>query len=164
MRQIFVSFLLLMSGLFCETVYAQQWITSPQIIGEGVGNDTINGFVFNDSNKNGVMDESEVGVSGVLVSNGLDWVKSDANGFFEIAVREDMDLTIVQPSGWRVPTDNRLVPQFFYIHKAGGTGYEMRYGGLPDTGSTPAQINFPLNRDGADGEQFSCAVLGDPQT
>ncbi len=150
--------------LFANPAFAQQWIASPQIIGEGAGNESVSGYVFDDANRNGVMDESDEGVSGVLVSNGLEWVRTDENGFYEIAVRDDMDLTIVQPSGWRVPTDERLVPQFFYIHKEGGTGYEMRYGGLPDTGPPPEQINFPLTREGAATEQFSCAVLGDPQT
>ena len=151
--------------LFNSNIYAQQkWIASPQIIGENNGSQTITGFVFHDLNQNGILDEGESGVPGVLVSNGLDWVRTDENGYYSISVRQDMNLTIVQPSGWRVPTDHRMVPQFFYIHKEGGTGYEMRFGGLPDTGPAPAQIHFPIIRDGAAGKQFSCAIMADPQT
>ncbi len=156
--------LILGAFLFSQSTYGQKWVVSPEVIGHGHGGATISGFVFFDENKNGTRDAGEVGVSGVLVSNGLDWVRTDANGFYEIGVRPDMNLTIVQPSGWRLPTDERMVPQFFYIHKEGGTGYEMRFGGLPDTGPAPAQVNFPLIREGAAGQQFACAILADPQT
>jgi hypothetical protein len=149
---------------FLTSTYGQKWIASPQVFGKGAGNETITGYVFNDSNKNGIMDNREKGVAGVLVSNGLEWVRTDKKGFYKISVRKDMNLTIVQPSGWRVSTDTRMVPQFFYIHKEVGTGYEMRFGGLPATGPAPERINFPLTREGAAGLQFSCAILGDPQT
>lgn len=74
-----------------------------------------------------------------------------------------MNLTIVQPSGWRVPTDERMVPQFFYIHKEEGTGYAMRFGGLPPTGVAPERVDFPIRREGAAASQFACAVMADPQ-
>lgn len=57
-----------------------------------------------------------------------------------------------------------MVPQFFYVYKEGGTGYPLRFGGLPDNGPAPEQVNFPLSRDGAAGQEFSCAILADPQT
>ncbi len=147
-----------------STTKAQSWIASPEVISGSSDTQAISGYVFYDSNRNGVFDEGEQGVEGVLVSNGLDWAITDSNGAYEIAVRDDMNLTIVQPTGWRVPTDERLVPQFFYIHKEGGTGYELRFGGLPDTGPAPSVVNFPLIRDGAAGNEFACAVVADPQT
>ncbi len=150
--------------LLSNAAYAQQWIASPEVIDHGSGSTSISGYVFFDVNKNGIMDAGEQGISDVLVSNGLYWVRTDANGFYDIPVLHDMNLTMVQPSGWRVPTDERMVPQFFYIHKEGGTGYDMRFGGLPDTGAAPSQVHFPLIREGAAGQQFSCAILADPQT
>jgi hypothetical protein len=57
-----------------------------------------------------------------------------------------------------------MVPQFFYVHKKGGTGYEMRFGGLPDTGLMPAEVHFPLSRAGASEDDFACAIIGDAQT
>lgn len=146
------------------TLKAQTWHAAPEIIEPETGGQTITGFVFDDVNRNGIYDEGEAGVEGVLVSNGLQWTATVADGLYEIAVREDMNLTIVQPSGWRVPTNEKLVPQFFYIHKEGGTGYDMRFGGLPDTGPAPSAVNFPLIREGAAADSFTCAVLGDPQT
>ncbi|PWN07186.1 calcineurin-like phosphoesterase C-terminal domain-containing protein [Rhodohalobacter mucosus] len=159
-----ISFLICLSLILPLTVNAQPWYGKPQVVGAGAGGDQISGVVFNDLNQNGLLDRGEPGVGDVLVSNGLNWTSTDESGRYEIGVREDMNLTIVQPSGWRVPTDQRMVPQFFYIHKEGGTGYDMRFGGLPDTGPAPSEINFPLHRDGAAGEEFTCAVLGDTQT
>ncbi len=159
-----VFLLLLVIQFYTISSYGQIWIASPQLIGKGAGAENISGYVFDDANKNGTMDNGESGVAGVLVSNGLEWVRTKENGFYEIPVRSDMNLTIVQPAGWRVPVNELMVPQFFYIHKEGGTGYNMRFGGLPDTGPAPERINFPLTRDGAAGNQFSCAILGDPQT
>ena len=149
--------------LFIQPLQAQDYIASPEVIGEGAGGEAISGVVFEDANRSGTFDDGDRGVEGVLVSNGHEWTRTDADGRYEIAVREDMDLTIVQPSGWRLPTDERMIPQFFYIHKEGGTGYELRFGGLPDTGPAPEQVNFPLTRDGAASDTFSCAIVGDPQ-
>ncbi|NBC26430.1 MAG: metallophosphoesterase [Bacteroidetes bacterium] len=142
---------------------AGQWTGQPEVI-TGREGETVTGFVFDDSNLNSTFDQGERGVQGVHVSNGREWVTTDETGAYEIEVRDDMDLTIVQPSGWRVPTDERMVPQFFYIHKEGGTGYDLRFGGLPPTGPAPAQVNFPLTKNETAGGEFSCAVLGDPQT
>lgn len=167
MKQIYLivwTVVLLFSLQLSERLYGQEWIGGPEVIGEGAGGELISGRVFYDANRNGKLDAGERGIEGVLVSNGLDWRRTDEDGYFEIAVRPDMNLTVVQPSGWRVPTDERMVPQFFYVHKEGGTGYEMRFGGLPDTGPAPETVNFPLIREGAAGERFSCAILADPQS
>jgi hypothetical protein len=142
---------------------ADPYVGAPEVV-RGGGGDTITGVVFHDENRNSRRDRQEPGIPGVLVTNGLDVVRTDEDGTYQLAAREDMDLSVIQPAGWRVPTDRNLVPQFSYTHKPGGTGYEMRYGGLPDTGPAPAAVNFPLIRDGAAGEDFTCAVIGDSQT
>jgi len=122
------------------------------------------GHVFEDADEDGIRDPDESGVAGVLVSNGRDWVRTDDQGRYRIAVREDMDLTIVQPSGWRVPVDDRQVPQFFYVHKPGGSPDPLRFGGLPDTGPMPATVDFALMRRAAPDRPFGCAIIGDSQT
>jgi len=142
---------------------ADPYVGAPEVV-RGGGGDTITGVVFHDENRNSRRDRQEAGIAGVLVSNGLDVVSTSEDGTYQLAVREDMDLSVIQPAGWRVPTDRNLVPQFSYTHKPGGTGYEMRYGGLPDTGPSPAAVNFPLIRNGAAGADFTCAVIGDSQT
>ncbi|MGM0633788.1 MAG: calcineurin-like phosphoesterase C-terminal domain-containing protein [Pseudomonadota bacterium] len=126
-------------------------------------NGMISGVVFDDENGDGRHNAGEAGVADVLVSNGRDIVRTDARGHYTIGVRDDMDLSVVQPAGWRVPVDERQVPRFSYTHKPGGTPQELRYGGLPDTGPAPATVNFPLMPTG-DGNRFRCAILGDSQT
>jgi hypothetical protein len=161
-----IIFSMLIYGYFfiLNSAFSQAWIASPQVIAGRMGGEKISGYVFHDTNKNGIMDEAEAGVPHVLVSNGLDWVRTDEKGQYNIEVRNDMNLTIVQPSGWSVPVNELMVPQFFYIFKQGGTGYKMRFGGLPDNGPSPEQVNFPLSRDHAAGSEFACAIVADPQT
>ncbi|WP_454717441.1 calcineurin-like phosphoesterase C-terminal domain-containing protein [Caulobacter segnis] len=123
---------------------------------------TIAGVVFDDANRNGRLDAGEQGVAGVKVSNSLDVVVTDKAGRYALPVRPDMAVFVIQPSGWRVPTDARWVPQFAYQHKPKGSPKALRYGGLPPTGPLPASINFPIIPTET-GQNFECAVLGDVQ-
>lgn len=124
---------------------------------------TVRGRVFHDENGNGRLEDTEPGVRGVLVSNGRDVAKTDAQGAYALPVRDDMSVFVIQPSGWKVPTDDRFVPQFAYEHKPAGSPKPLRFGGLAPTGPIPSAINFPL-RPAALGGTFTCAVLGDTQT
>lgn len=143
-------------------VLAAQWQAAPEVI-EGESSDTIAGVVFEDLDGNGRLDPGEPGLPGVMVSNGLDVVVTDEDGRYELPVRPDMDLSVVQPSGWQVPVDERMVPRFYYAHKPGGSTEALRFGGLPDTGPAPARVNFPLQR-AEHGDRFDCAIIGDSQT
>ena len=151
---------------FASPVLAVQpdFIATPEVVRGDNSDGVFSGRVFHDLDRNGRPGQDEPGVAGVLVSNGRGWTRSDASGHYEIAAIANHDLTIVQPTGWRVPTDRRWVPQFAYIHKPGGTGYPLRYGGLPDTGPVPAAVHFPLIQDQAADQDFTCAVIGDSQT
>ncbi|MEL7040986.1 MAG: calcineurin-like phosphoesterase family protein [Pseudomonadota bacterium] len=122
----------------------------------------VSGHVFHDLNQNSRRDAAEPGVEGVAVSNGLDVVLTAADGAYALPERADMSVFVIQPEGWRVPTDANQVPQFAYQHKPAGSPKQMRYGGLPKTGPLPAAINFPIIRS-AIGDDFSCAVVGDAQ-
>lgn len=153
----------LLSLVVSSPTLAQPFVGAPEVIREGGGGDTISGVVFHDANQNSRFERDEVGVEGVRISNGRDWVITDELSLYEIAVRPDMNLTIVQPAGWQVPVDHRNVPQFSYIHKPGGTPQTLRYGGLPDTGPAPAAVNFPLAPREAS-NSFQCAIIGDSQT
>ncbi len=157
-----LSFLLLFLSI-SVSLHAQIWVGKPQVIqGESDGK-WVEGCVFFDENRNSSKDNSEQGIANVLVSNGKEWAQTDSKGYYRLPVRPDMNLTVVQPSGWRLPTNENWVPQFFYMHKELGTKDSLRYGGLAPTGSVPSGINFPIIQEGAPTEDFSCAVLGDPQ-
>ena len=123
---------------------------------------TIAGVVFDDGNHNGRLDAGEHGVAGVKVSNSREVVLTDQAGRYALPVRPDMAVFVIQPSGWRVPTDERWVPRFAYQHKPAGTPKALRYGGLPPTGPLPSAINFPIIPTQS-GQNFDCAVLGDVQ-
>jgi hypothetical protein len=151
------------AGLSSEAL-AQHWPGSIEVIRGNNTGETISGTVFEDLNADSRRQNNETGVAGVLVSNGLDIVRTDDVGHYQIAVRPDMDLTVVQPSGWQVPVDHRMVPQFAYIHKPGGSPTPLRFGGLPDTGAAPAEVNFPLRRSPDTSSNFTCAAVGDSQT
>ena len=142
--------------------WAQNWIAEPEVV-RGAGGQTIGGVVFEDTSGDGKRQPDEKGVPGVLVSNGLDVVRTDSEGRYVVGVRPDMDVFVIQPSGWKVPVDARNVPQFSYTHKPGGSPGNQRYGGLPDTGPAPDAVNFPLRRAQGDGKAFTCAMIGDSQ-
>lgn len=147
-----------------EPSWSTPYIGSPHIHRDAGNGETITGVIFHDLDRDSRRDDGEPGVAGVRVSNGLNWTSTDADGRYAIAVRDDMNLTVVQPTGWRVPVDERQLPQFFHVHKLGGSPDPLRFGGLPDTGPAPGQVDFPMiRRDGSDAE-FRCAILGDTQT
>lgn len=142
----------------------EPWTAGPEVIrGNTPAEGYIKGVVFNDLNLDGLHQENEPGIANVKVSNGLDVVLSDTSGAYEVRVRPDMNVFVIQPSGWEVPVDNRMVPQFSYIHKPGGTPEKLRFGGLPDTGPAPQVINFPLRKASVH-TSFRAAVVGDSQT
>lgn len=156
---------LLLAALFSlglPAAAAQSWIAQPEMIPGGDG-ETISGVVFEDLNGDGIHQADEPGLQRVLVSNGLDVTMTGRTGAYSLPVREDMDLFVIQPSGFRVPVNESQIPQFSYTHKPGGTPESLRYGGLPDTGPAPARVNFPLRRVEGDGA-FTCAIIGDSQT
>lgn len=123
----------------------------------------VRGVVFDDVNRDGIHQPDEPGVAGVMVSNGLDVVRTDPSGAYTLPVRDDMSVFVIKPSGWRTPMDGRRVPQFAYQHKPAGSSNPLRFGGLPPTGPLPGAINFPLVRADERGP-LRCAIIGDSQT
>ncbi len=144
---------------------AEAWHAGPEIVRDtsATPSNVIRGHVFADRNGDGTRQSGELGVPGVKVSNGLEVVLTNDGGYYELPVRPDMNLTVVQPAGWEVPVDERRLPQFFYVHKEGGSPEPLRFGGLEDTGPAPKAVNFPLRRK-SDDLTFRVAVVGDSQT
>lgn len=141
----------------------EPYMASIEIVPSGpMAAQAVLGVVFEDLDKDGQRDPDEPGVAGALVSNGVDVVRTGADGTYRLPLREDMSVFVVQPGGWRVPTNRDWVPQFAYQHKPAGSPKPLRFGGLPPTGPLPQAINFPLIRDPGRG-RFTCAVLGDMQ-
>lgn len=124
----------------------------------------VSGYVFNDTNGDGIRQADEPGIADVKVSNGEAVVVSAPDGSYVLPVRDDMSLMVIQPSGYSVPLNKDSVPQFFYTHKPAGSASALRFGGLAPTGPMPQTVDFPLTPWAGFDESFRCGVIGDSQT
>ena len=107
------------------------------------------------------LDPGEKGVAGVLVSNQIDVVRSDAEGAYEIPVSDETIIFITKPSGYAVPLNRDNLPQFYYVHQPNGSP-ELKFGGIAPTGELPETINFPLIKSEEPAE-FDVLVFADTQ-
>lgn len=142
----------------------------------------VRGRVCEDYNRDSVCQRWERGVEGVLVSDGLHVTETDRRGRYRLPLPTAADEArgisyfVTEPRGYDVPVDQYNVPQFYYVHKPGGsplgvTGQPFRFGGLAPTGALPTRINFPMVREdrcrGRRGrrncDKFKVVVSGDTQ-
>ena len=85
---------------------------------------TISGIVFNDTNGNGLRDKSEVGMKGVVISDQVNVVQTDVNGFYQIPATKGFGFVFISlPQGFKSSRS--------FYHKI-------------DLGSNNAQVDFPL--------------------
>ncbi|MBN2367259.1 MAG: calcineurin-like phosphoesterase family protein [Calditrichaeota bacterium] len=122
---------------------------------------TVGGTVFEDLNRNAILDPGEKGVAGVLVSNQLEVVKTNGQGRYILPVREEDIIYVIKPSGYNVLIDTLNLPRFYYIHDPDGSP-PLKYPGIAPTGPLPGEINFPLYRTDSP-DSFSVIVFADPQ-
>ena len=120
------------------------------------------GCVYHDVNENKVMDEGEVGIANIYVSNGVDIVKTDKGGKYKIPISDDAIIFVIKPRDWMTPVDKLNLPRFYYIHKPGGSPDNFVYRGVEATGALPENINFPLYAEKGK-SKFKMIVFGDPQ-
>lgn len=156
-----ISILLLLPAQAQMAEKTRSYIGTVETVKSGTSSNKASGTVFVDTNQNSILDDDEIGLSGVLVSNGREVVSTDENGKYELPSYDDMNLFITKPAGYSVPVDADMVPQFSYVHKASGSP-DLRFGGIEPTGPLPSAINFPLVTNNQDGK-FSCLVFGDAQ-
>jgi hypothetical protein len=121
----------------------------------------IKGTVFEDSNRNLKLDSSEKGVAGVLVSNQIEVVKTDAHGKYNLPISEKMIIFITKPAGYELPLNEVYLPQFYYIHDTRGSS-TIQYPGMSATGPLPKEVNFPLFQ-GQESDTFKALIFSDPQ-
>ncbi len=123
--------------------------------------ETARGVVYNDRNGDGIRGAGEGGIAGVRVSNGLDVVKTDSSGQYELPISSDSIVFVIKPAGWRVAVDENNLPRFYYIHKPAGSP-ASKYPGVTPTGPLPASIDFPLYRHN-EPNTFHVIFFGDTQ-
>jgi hypothetical protein len=127
--------------------------------------DLARGTVFLDVNENGHFDKGEIGIEGVKVSNGMDVVKTNAAGRYEIELIPESTLFISKPAEYRVPVNDVQLPQFYYHYFPNGTPPVAiwKWPVIKPTGSLPKTIDFPLLK-GASPQSFRAMGFADPQT
>ena len=104
-------------------------------------------------------------VAGVLVSNGREVVRTDAQGHYSLPVAPGQSIFVVKPAGFGLPIDaaTNLV-RFSYVYDPDGTPAALgfRYAGLAPTGPLPASLDFELSRV-AEPARFDVVLVTDPQ-
>ncbi|GLB52388.1 hypothetical protein NBRC110019_14280 [Neptunitalea chrysea] len=119
------------------------------------------GTVYEDVNGNGKKDRKEKGISNVSVTNGVQVVKTNEDGEYQIEVETDNIIAVIKPTGYALPVDENNIPQFYYIHKPKGSP-KLEYEGTAPTGKLPKKIDFGL-LPSIEKEEFTILVFGDPQ-
>lgn len=104
------------------------------------------------------------GLPDILVSNGRDVVRTDADGRYGLPVADGDAIFVIKPPGYALARDADNIPRFSYIHQPGGTPPELglRYRGLDPTGPLPASVDFGLIPAPAP-EAFDVVLFTDPQ-
>lgn len=104
------------------------------------------------------------GLPDILVSNGREVVRTDANGRYALPVAEGDAIFVIKPSGYALPHDADNIPRFAYIHQPNGTPPDLglRYRGLDPTGPLPASIDFGLTRS-PEPDAYDVVLFTDPQ-
>ena len=130
--------------------------------GVSVAQQVAKGYVYEDSNKNGVKDRNEKGIANVAVSNGLDVMLTDKNGLYKLPVEDDNILFVIKPEGYQVLLDTNNIPRFYHIHKPLGSPDSLKFAGVEPTGELPRSVDFalyPVHEESS----FRCIIFGDPQ-
>jgi hypothetical protein len=146
----------------CNRQEEEQTVLLPHSIKAGPDQQQAKGFVFNDINENSVKDDTEEGIAGIAVSNGIDIVQTNESGAYELPVSDDAIVFVIKPKDWMTPLNKDNLPQFYYLHKPNGYPENFIYKGVEPTGELPEEINFPLMSEKSS-EEFKMVVFGDPQ-
>ncbi len=120
------------------------------------------GYVFFDTNNNGIMDKKEKGLENIAVSNGRDVVITNVKGWYQLPVTEDDIIFVIKPAAYNTPLSAKKLPQFYYNHKPAGSPANFKYKGILPTGNLPNPLNFPLVTDTTK-DNFTAIIFGDPQ-
>ena len=123
---------------------------------------SVSGYVYNDLNKNQQKEQHEKGIENVAVSNGVEVVLTDKKGRYNLPIQEDQTIFVIKPTGYKVPLNERNLPQFYHHHKPTGSPTHYKYQGVKPTVELPKELNFSLQKH-AEIDDFDILVFGDPQ-
>lgn len=118
------------------------------------------GHVYEDRNHDGRMDPGEPRMPGIVVSDGVSVVRTDAAGAYSLPVVDGRTTFVVKPAGYAVPRRPDGVPDF-WRHVQASPGVALRYGGLPR--ALPGCRDFALRKEPSRGGDLDVLVFADPQ-
>lgn len=122
---------------------------------------SVEGYVYEDTNQNGKKERNEKGIAQVAVTNGEEVVLTDQKGKYTLPIGDDQIISVIKPRDYQVAVNANNLPQFFYIHKPKGSP-QTEFKGVPATGKLPRSVDFGLTRM-KEKEEFTALIFGDPQ-
>jgi hypothetical protein len=125
---------------------------------------TVSGVVYENRSGAPRRQVSDPGVAEVLVSNGRDVVKTDADGRYTLPIDDESIIFVIKPTGYAVPVDEEMLPRFYYVHQPAGSpqSLNLRYRGIEPTGLLPDSVDFALTKTN-ELQKFDVIVFADPQ-
>ncbi|NGM35466.1 Cna protein B-type domain containing protein [Methylobacterium sp. DB0501] len=132
--------------------------------GNGQGTAQVTGFVYEDRGGKGRRGPDDPGLPDVLVSNGREVVRTDAQGRYALPVGDEAVIFVIKPTGHALPLGADGLPRFSYLHQPAGTPADLslRYPGIAPTGPLPSSVDFGLVRSPEIGD-FDVVLFTDPQ-
>ncbi|MFE1601223.1 calcineurin-like phosphoesterase C-terminal domain-containing protein [Methylobacterium sp. ID0610] len=122
------------------------------------------GVVYEDRSGGGRRGAEDPGIPDVLVSNGREVVRTDAQGRYTLPIGDETAIFVIKPNGYALKRDADNIPRFAYLHHPAGTpaALNLRFAGIAPTGPLPASIDFGLTRAEESGD-FDVILFTDPQ-
>src|ERR1700738_2810723 len=110
------------------------------------GTSKVSGIVYENRSGGVRRQAGDPGIAGVLVSNGREVDKTDADGRYTLPIEDESIVFVIKPTGYAVPVDEEMLPRFYYIHQPAGTpqSLNLRFRGIAPTGPLPDSVDFPL--------------------
>ncbi|MCC5833818.1 MAG: calcineurin-like phosphoesterase family protein [Opitutales bacterium] len=152
-----------MNGLIYKTGKLALAAFSAALLNTYVSGETVSGYVYLDKDETGYRSSGDPGIANVAVSNQLDVVLTDEDGYYELPISEEGIVFISKPYNYDFVLDEQFLPKFYYIHRPSGSP-DLEFEGIAPTGPVPDQLNFGLlAKSTAADSALHSILIGDPQ-
>jgi hypothetical protein len=124
----------------------------------------VTGSVFEDAGGLAGRGTGRRGIAGVMVSNGRDVVRTDAEGRWRLSVCDGDSVFVIKPPHWSSPPGPGGVPRFARLHQPDGSRGETAYGhpGVAAAGTLPTSTDFALHSRQMAPSSATCATTSLP--